>query len=145
MQIQASFPRSLPFQAPALWSEDPEVAGRQAIRDFGLRQKGWRGFDQFAWVQEVKERFPAAVHLAQTCSSHRPEYKGQAEDLFYSAPLEERPRLRDYFLGKLGLEELSCQMNGAGAAMCDKRAAFREIYKIAHEACHPQPGSGMLL
>lgn len=145
MQITQSFARSISQQAASSWSDNPEVAARQAIGDFGLRQKGWMGFDKLAWVQDVKERFPAAIQLAQTCSSHRPEYLGQAEDLLYSTPMEDRPLLRDYFVGKLGLEELSCQMNGAGAGLCDKRTAFREIFKIAQEACKPSLSQGLLL
>ncbi|MBT9585740.1 hypothetical protein IV102_20535 [bacterium] len=130
---------------PRSWPERPEQGAQQAISEFGLRQKGWMGFDKVAWVQDVRERYPAAIQLAQSCSASRPEYKEQAEHLFYSTPAEDRPLLRDYFAGKLGLEELSCQLSGAGAGMCDKRTAFMEIYSIASQACHPNPSPGLYL
>jgi len=117
------------------WPDAPERGASQAISEFGLRQKGWRGFDELPWVKEVKERFPAAVSLAQSCSAHRPEYRQQAVDLFEATPQSDRALLRDYFAGKLGLEELSCQLSGSGAGSCDKRAAYMEIYAIAQQAC----------
>lgn len=138
--------RSFAAQAVSTnWPASPEQAATRAISDMGLRQKGWRGFDQLPWVKDVAERYPQAIELAHTCSSHRPEYKDQATDLFYSTPQEDRALLRDYFAGKLGLEELSCQRSGAAAGLCDKRAAFREIYKIGYEACQPQQRAGMYL
>lgn len=133
-------------QAPSAWSQRPERAAQQAISQFGLRSKGWMGFDKLEWVQDVKERYPAAIQLAQSCSSHKPEFKQQAQELFDSTPAGDRPLLRDYFAGKLGLEELSCQMNGAAAGLCDKRAAFMQIYTIAQEACAPAaPKEGLYL
>lgn len=119
------------------WPEAPDRAANQAIAEFGLRQKGWRGFDELPWVKEVKQRFPSAISLAQSCSAHRPEYRQQAVELFDACAPSDRPLLRDYFAGKLGLEELSCQLSGAGAGSCDKRAAYMEIYRIAQQACSP--------
>ena len=46
---------------------------------------------------------------------------------------EDKKGIHNYFMGKLGLEELSCRMNGAGSGNCDKRTAFFEICRMTHE------------
>ena len=126
------------------YPNDPTAATNQAISRMELT-KGWQNFMQQPWVKELGERYPSAIDLSHTCSAHRPEYKQQAEDLLYSAPIQDRQQLRNFFLGKLGLEELSCRRSGAGAGACDKRAAFMEIYRIASEACTPQQSQGIYL
>lgn len=109
------------------------------------------GFDKIPWVAQLREDYPQAVELAQSCSITRPEFRERAQTLFHEAASHDRPRLRDYFAGKLGLEELSCRRSGAGAGMCDKRSAFQEIYTIAFESCQEparelfDPRRGMLL
>lgn len=108
----------------------------RAIRRWQLDSRqvgGWMGFDRQPFVQAVYRDYPEARELAQTCSSHRPEYQTQARELFEGAAPEDRPRLGDYFLGKLALEELSCRLSGAGAGLCDKRAAFLKIWEIAQD------------
>jgi len=115
-------------------SADRDV--ERAIRRWQLDSRtvgGWMGFDRQPFVQAVYRDYPAAQELAHTCSSHRPEYQAQARELFESAAPEDRQRLGDYFLGKLALEELSCRLSGAGAGLCDKRAAFIKIWEIAQE------------
>jgi hypothetical protein len=121
------------------------VAANQAITAFGLQQKGWMGFDKTPWVAELRQDYPQAFSLATTCSITRPEFREQAQALFEEAPAQDRPRLRDYFAGKLGLEELSCRRSGAGAGMCDKRSAFQEIYAMAHQACQSDSSAGKRL
>jgi hypothetical protein len=135
-QLAASSSQSYP--------NDPTAATNQAISRMELT-KGWQNFMQQPWVKDLGERYPSAIELSHTCSAHRPEYKQQAEDLLYSAPIQDRQQLRNFFLGKLGLEELSCRRSGAGAGACDKRAAFMEIYRIASEACTPQQSQGIYL
>jgi hypothetical protein len=115
-------------------SADRDV--ERAIRRWQLDSRtvgGWMGFDRQPFVQGVYRDYPAAQELAQTCSSHRPEYQEQARELFEGAEPEDRQRLGDYFLGKLALEELSCRLSGAGAGLCDKRAAFIKIWEIAQD------------
>jgi hypothetical protein len=126
------------------YPDDPTAATNQAIGRMELT-KGWQNFMQQPWVKDLGERYPSAIELSHTCSAHRPEYKQQAEDLLYSAPIQDRQQLRNFFLGKLGLEELSCRRSGAGAGACDKRAAFMEIYRIASEACSSQKSQGIYL
>lgn len=99
----------------------------QAIYGMNLRKLGWRGFEALDWVKEITGKYPDAPEIAHTCSSHRPGYMDQVKELFAGAEPADRKPLHRFFLGKLGLEELSCQMNGAAAAACDKRAAFLEI------------------
>jgi hypothetical protein len=124
---------------PASWPNRPEQGGEIAISRWGLKQKGWMGFDALPWVAKVREDYPEAIALAQRCSVHRPEFREQAQGLFQETPTTDRPALRDYFAGKLGLEILSCRRSGAGAGMCDKRSAYMEIYEIANQACkNPQ-------
>ena len=135
MLIHSTNSPSLSTRSPESWPQQAEAGANRAIAKWGLLQKGWMGFDQSPWVAQLKEDYPQALRLAQTCSIHRPEFREQASELFQTAPAEDRPRLRDYFAGKLGLEELSCRRSGAGAGMCDKRSAFQEIYQIANQAC----------
>jgi hypothetical protein len=87
-------PSSIP-NSRSDWAQQPQLAAQQAIDTFDLRQKGWRGFDALPWVSTVKEDFPQAVQLAQTCSAHRPEYRDQAQELFSSCSPDDRLRLRD--------------------------------------------------
>ncbi len=144
MLITSQFSRNpapLGSHAPS-WPAQPEAGANQAIAQWGLLQKGWMGFDQIPWVAELRKDYPEAISLAQTCSITRPEFREQVTELFQQAPAEDRPRLRDYFAGKLGLEELSCRRNGAGAGMCDKRSAFQEIYQIANQAVQDSSVSG---
>lgn len=128
------------YPSPVIRSSSrPRSADRdvdRAIRRWQLDSRtvgGWRGFDKQPFVQSVYRDYPAAQELATTCSSHRPEFQEQARELFESAAPEDRQRLGDYFLGKLALEELSCRLSGAGAGLCDKRAAFLKIWDIAQE------------
>ena len=147
MLIGSSFttPSATQTSSPPAWSSRPEVAANQAIAAFGLQQKGWMGFDMMPWVADLRQDYPQAFSLATTCSSTRPEFREQAQTLLAEAPARDRPRLRDYFAGKLGLEELSCRRSGAGAGMCDKRSAFQEIYTMAHQACQGDSSAGDLL
>ena len=119
-------------------SADRDVEG--AIRRWQLDSRqvgGWMGFDRQPFVQQVYRDYPEARELAHTCSSQRPEYQDQARGLFEGAAPEDRTRLGDYFLGKLALEELSCRLSGAGAGLCDKRAAFMRIWEIAQDYRQP--------
>lgn len=133
--------------APAAqgWDKRPEKAAIDAISRFGLATKGWKGFDEMPWVQQLRKDIPEAFALASTCSSHKPEYLDQTHDLFANAQPQDRGRLQDYFAGKLGLEELSCRRSGAGAGLCDKRAAFYRIHEIGHEYANPAPREGLYL
>jgi hypothetical protein len=135
MIVGAKFSPAFSSPSSSSWPQKPEAAANQAISLWGLKQKGWMGFDKIPWVAKVKEEYPEAISLAQTCSIHRPEFRESAASLLEAAPASDRPLLRDYFAGKLGLEELSCRRSGAGAGMCDKRSAFQEIYQMAHQAC----------
>ena len=124
---QETAPASPPPWAP------PSAAAEQAISRFNLRRLGWMGFDQLSWVTALKSEKPEAFALASSCSAHRPEYEQRARDLFATSTPDQRQALQNYFVGKLGLEELSCRMSGAGAGMCDKRTAYMKIVEISQE------------
>lgn len=138
--IASNLSQSSSSSSAQRFSDEPATACQQAISSFQLT-RGWQAFGQDPWVADLTQRIPQAQNLATTCSAHRPEYQQQAKDLFLAHSQEDRLLLKDYFLGKLGLEELSCRRSGAGAGACDKRAAFMEIYRIAVECCRVEPDS----
>lgn len=105
-------------------------------REHNLRQVGWRGFDQVDWVQDITSRYPRAVEIGHECSSHRPGYLDDVKELFSEALPEHKKDLHRYFIGKLALEELSCQMSGAAAGACDKRAAYLDICRLTRTLQH---------
>lgn len=109
---------------------------RQMTSDLSLRQVGWRGFEKVDWVQDIMSRYPRAGEIASECSSHRPGYLEDVKELFAEALPEHKKDLHRYFIGKLALEELSCQMNGAAAGACDKRAAYLDICHLTRRLQH---------
>ena len=55
--------------APAAqgWDKRPDKAANDAIARFGLASKGWKGFDETPWVQQLRKDIPAAFTLASSC------------------------------------------------------------------------------
>ena len=127
------------------WSSNNEQVANQAIDRFGLASKGWMGFDKLPWVAELKKDCPAAIKLAETCSSHDPIFRDQANDLFAHAQPQDRQRIQDYFAGKTGLEELSCRRSGPEGGLCDKKGAFYQILDISREYMNPAQREGIYL
>lgn len=100
----------------------------QCIEKWDLKHQGWRGFEKMDWVSDITNKYPEAVHIAHTCSSHTPGYLDQVKDLVDSASSsEDKKQIHNYFMGKLGLEELSCRNSGAAGGLCDKKRAYLEI------------------
>lgn len=100
------------------------------IKKYDLTHLGWRGFDQLDWVSDITNKYPEAVHIAHTCSSMDQDkpYLDQVKDLMDSASsAEDKKGIHNYFMGKLGLEELSCRNSGGAGGLCDKKGAFIEI------------------
>lgn len=109
---------------------------RAMTSELNLRSVGWRGFDKVDWVQDITSRYPRAEEIAHECSSHRPGYLDDVKELFAEALPEHKKDLHRYYIGKLALEELSCQMNGAAAGACDKRAAYLDICHLTRRLQH---------
>ncbi len=99
----------------------------QAIRKWDLEKLGWRGFQQLDWVEDITNKYPEAVNIAHTCSSHTPGFLDQVSDLCDGIPKEDQRQIHNYFVGKLGLEELSCRRSGPMGGLCDKKNAFIQI------------------
>ena len=110
-----------------------EIVINQAICRFNLRQLGWLGFDALPWVQAIKAKYPQTAELAHTASSIRGGFAEQARELFEQATQEDRATIQAYFIGKLAVERLSCQLSGFGAGSCDKMGAFIQIWEISKE------------
>jgi hypothetical protein len=140
MIISAAAPRAGQTEAVAgplpveRWGSDPSRVISLAQMRFNLRRLGWRGFEALPWVRDILARYPAAAELAATCSSHRQaDYEKKAHRLFAEVAPQDFDALHSYFVGKLALEDLSCQLNGAAAAACDKRAAYLGIWEISRQ------------
>lgn len=121
-------------QAPTMsWPDDPTAAIRVAIGKWSLNRVGWRGFEAQPWVGRLKEKYPEVERIARTCSGPQGEHVAATRKLVAHADAEDVPAIKSYFVGKLALEELSCQRNGAGAGLCDKRSAFMRLFSVIHE------------
>ncbi|MBQ7568564.1 hypothetical protein IJT17_07150 [bacterium] len=108
----------------------------KCISKWDLKSLGWRGFQQLDWVSNITNKYPDAEHIAHTCSSHTPGYLDQVQELMDSASsVEDKKEIHKYFMGKLGLEELSCRNSGAAGGLCDKKRAFLEICRLTTELC----------
>lgn len=128
--------RSVSTGASADTHQALEREFRAMTSELNLRQVGWRGFEKVAWVEDITSRYPRAPEIASECSSHRPGYLEDVKELFAEALPEHKKDLHRYFIGKLALEELSCQMNGSGAGACDKRAAYLDICHLTRRLQH---------
>ncbi|MBQ7529749.1 hypothetical protein IJT10_07615 [bacterium] len=102
----------------------------KAIDKWDLKHLGWRGFEQLDWVSDITNKYPDAAHIAHTCSTTRPGYLDQVNDLFEGMPKEDRKMVHKYFIGKLALEELSCRMSGGAGGLCDKKGAYVQICQL---------------
>ena len=105
----------------------------RCIDKWDLKHLGWRGFEKLDWVTDITNKYPEAVNIAHTCSSHTPGYLDQVQDLFDGVKSSsDKKELHKYFVGKLGLEELSCRNSGAAGGLCDKKRAYLEICRLTH-------------
>lgn len=112
-----------------------EVSGvlhemNKCISKWDLTHLGWRGFEQLDWVSDITNKYPECVHIAHTCSSMDQDkpYLDQVKDLMDSATsAADKKGIHNYFMGKLGLEELSCRNSGGAGGLCDKKGAFIDI------------------
>lgn len=117
------------------WCSHPTGAVEQAINLFKLQAIGWRGFEEFDWVKQILTRYPLANEIALKCSAISGNMLEELALLMNQATPEDRFSIRSFFVCKLALEELSCRRNGAGAGMCDKRAAFMDIFRDLAKRC----------
>ena len=102
-----------------------------AINNWNLKNLGWRGFEKLDWVENITNKYPEASNIAHTCSAHTPGYVDQVVDLFSTvSDKQDRKDLHNFFVGKLGLEELSCRNSGAAGGLCDKKRAFIDICQV---------------
>ena len=102
----------------------------QAISKYHLKDLGWRGFEKLDWVENITNKYPELSNIAHTCSSQRPGYLDQVNDLFENMPQADRKEAHKFFTCKLGLEELSCRLSGPQAGLCDKKGAFIQICEL---------------
>lgn len=107
----------------------------KAIEKWDLKHLGWRGFEKLDWVSDITNKYPEASNIAHTCSSMRPGYLDQVNDLFEGMPKADRKMVHNFFIGKLALEELSCRLNGPAAGQCDKKGAFIQICQLTKGLC----------
>ncbi len=114
------------------WGHAVEPTKKLAIAHFQLRTLGWRGFDALDWVQKLLHKYPS-IPVILISSHTNPAGFAALEQLAATMTTEERHQFRDYIIGKLGLEELSCQRNGPGAGSCDARSALHRSVEICLE------------
>lgn len=115
------------------WGTDTEVAKRIAIAHFDLRGLGWKGFDQLDWTKYLLEKYPSIPVILIACNIGNPASFVALEALAKEMSEDDRRMLRDYVIGKLGLEELSCHRSGPAAGSCDRRAALERCAKLSFE------------
>lgn len=128
----ASLPASNEPAEP--WSTHSDRAIEQAIRRWNLQQVGWRGFEGQPWVRDLQRKYPDVAQLAQTCSSHDPKFRDDLVDLLGKIDDEDFPAVRDFFVGKLALEDLSCRLSGAAGGLCDKKGAYLQMFDMLNQA-----------
>lgn len=122
------------------WPADADLAAQHAIHYFTL-SRGWQAFNKDDWVIYLLARHPYLQQIAWNCSSTRMEQLEQFVQYLLSLMAQnhqDSPLIVAYFAAKLGLEHLSCQLNGAGAGSCDKRSAFRTILEVLLQCFHGQ-------
>jgi len=116
-----------------VWSVNPDTAIVEAINGFGLRRLGWKGFEELRWVDDLLTRYPQIKTITLNTSMILGTKLAEVSQLFADAAPEDRPAIRSYFVGKLALEKLSCDLGGAGAGMCDKFGAFLKIFDLTRD------------
>lgn len=112
-----------------IWPMDSQQAAELSIRLFAL-QRGWRAFNSEEWVVYLLARYPVIQSTALSCSSLQPEALQEQIRVVINIATsagEDQALIVAFFAAKLGLEELSCRLNGAGARLCDKRLAYWAI------------------
>ena len=114
------------------WGHAVEPTKKFAIAHFQLRALGWRGFDALDWVQALLHKYPS-IPVILISTHTKPAGFVALEQLAETMSPEDRHHLRDYIIGKLGLEELSCQRSGPGAGSCDARTALHRCVEICLE------------
>ncbi|MDZ4833445.1 MAG: hypothetical protein SGJ27_06665 [Candidatus Melainabacteria bacterium] len=115
------------------WGGNVELTKRYAIRLYDLRSLGWKGFDELEWVAALLKKHPKiSTVLIGTLKLTEASFNA-VQSLADTMKPEERYRLRDYIIGKLALEELSCNRHGSGAGSCETRTALHRCVEIALE------------
>ncbi len=115
------------------WNADSNAAIVQAVQEFNLRKLGWRGFESLPWVLTLKGKYPQIETIAYYTSSILGARLDEVTALFTEAAGQDRAGIRSYFVAKLALEKLSCDASGAGAGMCDKFAAYLQIFELSKQ------------
>ena len=120
-------------QRPMASSSSVMTEANQAINKWNLKELGWRGFEKLDWVTDITNKYPEAVNIAHTCSSLKPGFLDQVADMCEGMPKKDLKEIHKYYIGKLGLEELSCRMSGPTAGLCDKKGAYIQICQMTKE------------
>jgi hypothetical protein len=135
--FSTSTPKSVAVGPGGPWPGNYDVCVRSAISRWNLRQSGWRGFEAQPWVRQLKKQYPDIEPLASSASGPTGPHLEAARHLFESAPKADRQSIQSYFVGKMALEELSCQLSGPMAGLCDKRSAYVAIWDLSKSYCRP--------
>jgi len=112
------------------WGTNAEAAKVKAISFYRLEQLGWKGFDELDWAEQLLHKFPSIGMILLACNIGNPSSFDALTRLANSMSGEDRHHLRDYIIGKLGLEELSCRRSGPGSGNCDRRSALHRCTEI---------------
>jgi hypothetical protein len=122
------------FKPSVNGASDAMKEANKAIKKWDLEELGWRGFEKLDWVEDITNKYPELSNIAHTCSSTRPGFLEQVNDLFDGMPKADRKEAHKFFTCKLGLEELSCRRSGPmGGGMCDKKNAFLQICQLTKQ------------
>lgn len=115
------------------WGHNAEAARSMAIAHYRLNELGWKGFDELDWAAALLKKYPEVPVILLACNIGKPASFNALTELSSEMSETDRHRLRDYIVGKLGLEELSCRRSGPGSGSCDRRSALYRCVEICLE------------
>lgn len=113
------------------WTSDVDGTKKQAIAIYDLTRLGWQGFDKLDWAVALLAKHPSIpVIMIATHSGSQSSFDA-LQALAAGMSAEDRHRFRDYIIGKLALEELSCRRNGPGSGASQSLAAMHRCAELA--------------
>jgi hypothetical protein len=110
------------------WGRDAEAAKVKAISFYDLRKLGWKGFNKLDWAEFLLEKYPSVPLILLSCNIGKPASFAALEEVADEMSPDDRHMLRDYIIGKLGLEELNCK---TGSRCADRRSALHRCAEIS--------------
>ena len=113
------------------WGPDPDVAKTRAIAFYHLNELGWKGFDELDWTAFLLKKHPSVPVILLACNIGKPTSFTALTDVADDMSEDDRHLLRDYIIGKLALEEISCHKTGPGSGCSDRRSALHRCAEIS--------------